>query len=115
MPSRKSKEPLPFLRPEALERVGGDAEFLDELLALYKKEFRARSAQLKKVLAAGDFGSLREIGHGLKGSSANLSLPGLLEAALQMEMAGKAADPAAARRAMEALEREYRRFLEFRD
>jgi HPt (histidine-containing phosphotransfer) domain-containing protein len=115
MPARKSKGKPVFLRQEALERVGGDVEFLEELLALYEKEYRIRSAQLKKALAGGNFKSVHEIGHTLKGSSANLSLPGLRDAALSVEMAGKAADADAARLALEALEREHRRFREFLD
>lgn len=115
MPARKSDGAHPFLRQEALDRVGGEAEFLDELLALYEKEFRSQTARLKKALTAGNFESVREIGHGLKGTSANLSLPGLRDAALAVEMAGKAGSAAAARKALEALEREHRRFREFLD
>jgi HPt (histidine-containing phosphotransfer) domain-containing protein len=112
MPARKNDGAPPFLRQEALDRVGGEAEFLDELLALYDKEFRTRAARLKKALAAGNFESVREIGHGLKGTSANLSLPGLRDAALAVEMAGKAGSADSARKAMEALEREFRRYKE---
>jgi HPt (histidine-containing phosphotransfer) domain-containing protein len=112
MPARKSEAPAPFLRQEALDRIGGEADFLEELLELYEKEFRAQTAKLKKALTEGKFEAVREIGHGLKGSSANLSLPGLRDAALAVEMSGKARDAAAARKALEALEREHRRFRE---
>jgi HPt (histidine-containing phosphotransfer) domain-containing protein len=112
MPARKNDNAPPFLRQEALDRVGGEAEFLDELLALYEKEFRTQASRLKKALAAGNFESIREIGHGLKGTSANLSLPGLRDAALAVELSGKAGSTASARKALEALEREYRRFKE---
>ena len=112
MPARKSEAPAAFLRQEALDRIGGEVDFLEELLELYEKEFRSQTAKLKKALTAGKFEAVREIGHGLKGSSANLSLPGLREAALSVETAGKAKNAAAARKGLEALEREHRRLRE---
>jgi HPt (histidine-containing phosphotransfer) domain-containing protein len=112
MPARKSEAPAAFLRQEALDRIGGEVDFLEELLELYEKEFRSQTAKLKKALTAGKFEAVREIGHGLKGSSANLSLPGLRDAALAVEMSGKARNAAAVRQALEALEREYWRFKE---
>jgi HPt (histidine-containing phosphotransfer) domain-containing protein len=113
MPVPKSEELLPILRQEVLDRIGGDADFLNELLELYNEEFRTKTAQIKKALAGKNFEALRELGHGLKGSSANLSLPGLREAALAVETAGKAKDGAAAQSGLEALEREYRRLKAF--
>ncbi len=113
MPARKSEGPQPFLRQEALDRIGGETDFLDELLELYEKEYRSKTVQLKKALAGNKFQTVAEIGHGLKGSSANLSLPGLRDAALAVETAGKAKNAAAARKGLEALEREHRRLREF--
>jgi HPt (histidine-containing phosphotransfer) domain-containing protein len=113
MPARQSDGPLPFLRQEALDRLGGGAVFLDELLGLYEKEFRTQIAQLKKALAGKKFDSVREIGHSLKGSSANLSLPGLHEAALAVEKAGQEKNAAAGRDGLLALEREHQRLKAF--
>jgi HPt (histidine-containing phosphotransfer) domain-containing protein len=110
---KKTEDPAPFLRQEALDRIGGDDAFLDELLGLYDKEFLARLEELKKALAKKNFESVREIGHGLKGSSANLSLPGLREAAWALETAGREKNPDAARFGLETLEREYQRFKKF--
>ena len=109
MPAPKSKE-LPVIdRKEALERLGGDTAFLDELLDLYKEEYRTRSATMKKTLAGGKFKEFAEAAHSLKGSSANLSLPALRAAALAAEEAGKAKDPAKAKAALETLEAESKR------
>jgi HPt (histidine-containing phosphotransfer) domain-containing protein len=112
MPALKSEE-LPVIdREEALERLGGDTAFLDELLTLYKKEYRARSAAMKKALAGRKFKEFAEAAHSLKGSSANLSLPALRAAALAAEEAGKAKDAGKAAAAFGALEKEFKRLVD---
>ncbi len=99
MPDAKPDAPPPIDRDEALERVGGDGAFLDELLALYDAEYAEKAAALAEAIEAGDAERVRALGHGLKGASANLSLPGLRQASLEMETAGRAGDFAAARAA----------------
>lgn len=108
MPSPKADRALPLDRPEALERIGGDEAFLAELLALYDEEYASKSASLAEAIEAGDADRVRSLGHGLKGSSANLSLPGLREAAAAAETAGREMDFEAAREALRRLEEEYR-------
>jgi HPt (histidine-containing phosphotransfer) domain-containing protein len=103
-----------LLRGEVLERIGGEEEFLQELLALYDEEFGLKSKALEKAVRKSDFKALRELGHGLKGSSANLSLPGLMAAALALETAGKAEDIAGARAAFSRLKDEYARLKAYR-
>lgn len=100
--------PLPIDRPEALERIGGDEAFLNELLGLYDEEYASKSADLAAAIEAGDTDRIRSLGHGLKGSSANLSLSRLREAAWAMEKAGQEKDLEAARTVLRRLEEEYR-------
>jgi HPt (histidine-containing phosphotransfer) domain-containing protein len=104
----------PIVRQEVLERIGGDDSFLRELLELYDQEFAAKSKGLEKAARKSDFRSLRELGHGLKGSSANLSLPGLVAAALALETAGKEEDVAGARAALARLKDEYGRLKAYK-
>jgi HPt (histidine-containing phosphotransfer) domain-containing protein len=113
MPPQKSDRPLPFLREEALDRIGGDVDFLNELLALYDDEYASKIAGLRAAITACNMGEVRTLGHGLKGSSANLSLPGLLEAASAMETAGQEKNPAAAKKAFARLEEEYQQLKAF--
>ncbi len=103
----------PLDRAEALERIGGDQDFLAELLALYDAEFAEKSAALAAAIEAGDMDAVRALGHGLKGSSANLSLPGLREAAQEMETAGRDENAASARKILERLAEEYRALKAF--
>jgi HPt (histidine-containing phosphotransfer) domain-containing protein len=113
VPPEKTDLTLPIDRPDALERIGGDTAFLDELLALYDEEYADKAAALAAAIKAGEAGQIRSLGHGLKGASANLSLPGLSEAAAAMEAAGQKGDIPAAREALRRLEKEYRALKAF--
>ncbi len=112
MTTRNEARP-PLDRAEALDRIGGDQDFLAELLGLYDAEFAEKSAALAAAIEAGDMDAVRALGHGLKGSSANLSLPGLREAAQEMETAGGERNAAAARKILERLNEEYRALKAF--
>jgi len=73
----------------AFERIGGDASFLTELLDIYFREYTEKRRLLEEAIARQDFGEVSELGHSLKGASANLSLTRLHKAALSLEMAGR--------------------------
>ncbi|MCX8159765.1 MAG: Hpt domain-containing protein [Candidatus Saccharicenans sp.] len=103
----------PIDRKEALERIGGDEAFLQELLIIYDEEFHEKYDELEKAVQEKDFQAIREAGHYLKGASANLSLPALREAAWKMEQAGQNQNLEAAREALSSLEKEYQRLKEF--
>lgn len=71
------------------ESTGGDESFMEEVLDLYQKDFSEKYQQLQKAIEVKDFTMIRELGHGLKGASANLGLTYLQESASQMELAGE--------------------------
>lgn len=96
-------------RAEALERVGGDESFLEELLTIYQEEFTDKSPALAEALANQDAKAVREIGHYIKGASANLSLPGLVAAAFAIEKAGAESRLEDAKSAYQTLLLEYDR------
>ena len=104
---------LPINRAEALDRIGGDPGFLDELLEIYGQEFQMRAKELHVAMKKQDFQAIFELGHSLKGSSANLSLPGLQQAALDIETSGRAKDLRKAEDALARLEREFDRLEDF--
>ena len=93
----------------ALERIGGDREFLDELLGIYQEEFELNVNKLDQAVQAGDFMSIQEVGHSLKGSSANLSLNLLRDKAYLLETAGRESDLPLAQRSTEELKVEFQR------
>lgn len=73
---------------DVLERTGDDMEFLRELLLMYQDDFQGKCRELETAIDNKDFSTVRDIGHYIKGSSANLSLPRLKEAAYSIEKAG---------------------------
>ena len=93
----------------ALERIGGDREFLDELLNIYIEEFASSTQTLDQALQAQDYTVIKEVGHSLKGSSANLSLHPLRDKAYLIETAGREENLALARSSTEELKQEFRR------
>lgn len=103
--ARKKIIPIDF--SDVLERIGGDRSFLDELLALYFDEFSSKKANLKKAITQGNFQAVGEIGHSLKGSSANLGLGPLQRASCAVELAGKAKNREKAEEAVSHLEKEF--------
>ena len=98
----------PINYPEVLERIGGDKEFLVELLSIYFLEFGEKRPQIEAALRRADFNLLQEIGHSLKGASANLSLPGLRRDATALEAAGREKNIDKARQALVSLVTEVR-------
>lgn len=103
----------PLNRAEALERVGGDEAFLEELLTIYQEEFTEKAPALADALANQDAKAVREIGHYIKGASANLSLPGLQAAAFAIEKAGAESRIQDAKNSYETLLIEYDRLKKF--
>lgn len=97
----------------ALERVGGDESFLKELIDLYIEDFGEKFVQLQKAVEQENLDQVKEIGHSLKGSSGNLSLPSLQEASYQMEMAGKEKNIEKAKKALTLLDQEFIQLNEF--
>jgi len=111
MNTNSASDPIDY--PSALERTGGDREFLDELLGLYIEDFEDKYPQLKNAVEARDVDLIRELAHGLKGSSANLSLLALQDIFFRLEMAGRENNPEAAEKILPHLQEEYDRLRTF--
>lgn len=97
---------------DALARVGDDRDFLKELMDIYIEDLTARVAGLREALAGGDLKAVERLGHTIKGSSANLSLPLLQDRASAIELAGRNGSAATAQANLQGLEKE---FLRLRD
>lgn len=97
----------------ALERIGGDKSFLEELLNLYQEDFSEQYLLLEHALKEKDFTAIQELGHSLKGSSANLSLTQLREKAHRVERAGEANNLEEAQKATAELKDEFKRFRNY--
>jgi two-component system sensor histidine kinase/response regulator len=102
--TRHLEEPV-LDRAEALARVGGDLELLQEIAALFLDEYPRALDELHQALAAGDAKALEHSAHGLKGSVANFGARVAVDAAFQLEQLGRAHKLDQAPPALAALER----------
>jgi HPt (histidine-containing phosphotransfer) domain-containing protein len=113
MEKKPDEGTLPINRAEALDRIGGDPDFLKELLGIYSEEFVLKAKELRAAIDGQEFQTIQELGHSLKGSSANLSLPGLRQAAMDIETAGREKNIQKAKESFACLEKEFERLKKY--
>ncbi len=107
------KDIPPIDYPSVLERIGGDKSFLKELLNLYFEDFSEKYKQLQKAIDQKNFDLIRELGHSLRGSSANLSLTFLQETSFHLEVAGRERNVEKAKKALAFLDQEFKKLKDF--
>ncbi len=73
----------------ALERLGDDPEFLEELLGEMIIQLDSDLPNLEMAIANEDFDALHRLAHGLKGASANLNLTRFTFLFKELEQQGK--------------------------
>ncbi len=77
---------------ELLETVGGDRDFLAELVETYRTDCPGLLAQLRTAVAGGDAAAARRAAHSLKSTSASLGALGLAAQCREIEGAATAGD-----------------------
>jgi HPt (histidine-containing phosphotransfer) domain-containing protein len=100
---------LVFDRNVALDRVQGDHELLQEIIALFFEETPALLAQIKEAIARRDGKALERAAHTLKGSVGTFGAKAAFAAALRLEQMGRSEDFADAEMACAELEHELAR------
>lgn len=95
--------PIPIDLTSALERTGGEMDFLKELLDMYIKGFKEKYTEIKDAIKLKDAGQVQELSHSLKGSSASLGLTPLQKTLFQLETAGRERDLSIAEKNIELL------------
>lgn len=98
---------VPIDLESALDRTGNDEEFLYELINIYVDDYEDKKEELKSAIEEENYSQIQEIGHNLKGSSANLSLTYMQAASLEMEMAGREKNIEKAKEVLNKLESEF--------
>ena len=68
---------------------GGDLDFEQELLELYVTDTQNQLIVIEMAIAAGDWETVRQAAHQLKGSSSNLGIEPMQDLAAQLEQAAK--------------------------
>jgi len=74
---------------DALERVGGDREILEEILEVFSESYPDQLSELKKAIDDGDASIVERAAHTLKGSVGTFSAKKALETALRLEIMGR--------------------------
>ena len=94
-----------------MDSLGGDAEFLAELIDTYAADAPGQLEMLRMALAAGDVAGLVRPAHTLKSSSASLAALELAERCRQLETSAKAGSLEGANEAIEAIAAELDRVV----
>jgi HPt (histidine-containing phosphotransfer) domain-containing protein len=104
---------FPIDYADVLERIGGDRAFLEELLKIYIEECDQKLRVIKEATANQDFSLIQQLGHSLKGSSANLSLTPLQKVSFSLEVAGREKKLELVMSALAALESEFDKLKDY--
>ncbi len=91
---------------EALERIGGDQQLLQDLCQIFLEESPKLMAKLREAVASGDCDGTMRAAHSLKGESSYLGAAGTSQAARQLEDMGRNRDLSRADVTLAELERE---------
>jgi two-component system, sensor histidine kinase and response regulator len=92
-----------------LEMVGGDVEFLRQVVRVFLDTSPAHLARIHEAIARRDSGLLQEAAHALKGAVGGLQATPAYEAALHLERLGRAGEMAGAEPALARLDEEIQR------
>ena len=84
-------------REQLLERVDGDWGLLEELLAIFIKEFPAQLKEVEEAILSNDAERLRRSAHRLKGALGNLAAEEAYDTAIVLETHATNRDMGAAR------------------
>ncbi|MBI1750756.1 MAG: PAS domain S-box protein [Acidobacteria bacterium] len=77
---------------EALARVDGDAELLEELIAVFLDEAPRLLATIRRAIREHDTATLSDAAHSLRGSVGTIGAKGVFEAARDLEIFARAGD-----------------------
>lgn len=76
-------------RSAILDRVGGDADLLREITAIFLMEYPVLIGEIREAVAAQDPKRLERAAHSLKGSVANFGAQAATEASYRLETIGR--------------------------
>ena len=98
--------------PSLLDRCVGSIEVASKVLAQFEKQLDSNVRGIEQSVAAGEAAETAKLAHALKGTSANLSAPGISTVAAELEQMGRNADLAGAEAALTRLKSEARQCLD---
>ena len=81
--------PSIFDLDDALEKVGGDREILEEILVVFSESYPDQLSELKNAIDNGDTQIVERAAHTLKGSVGTFSAKKALKTAFRLETMGR--------------------------
>jgi two-component system, sensor histidine kinase and response regulator len=103
--ARRNVEPAgPLDRRALLDRVEGDMQLLDDIVALFKEDSVRQLAAIQEAVEKKEPESLRRAAHTLKGACANLGASKAAATALELERAAAVGDLSRAHESLQVLE-----------
>ena len=100
-----------FDRVALLDRMGGDEVLAREVIDLFVRDLAPQLAKIRRAIGHGDTEQLRIAAHTLKGTAANVSAGGVMDAAATLEQLGRDRTLGVVANAWQALEQEADRLL----
>jgi signal transduction histidine kinase/CheY-like chemotaxis protein len=104
--SNAPPEEASWNRDEALGRIDGDEELLQEMCQIFLEHSPELLQKLQQAVAAGDFDGVTRAAHSLKGEAGYLSAGGTSQAARELEEMGRGKDLSRAQGTLAILEQE---------
>lgn len=105
-----SDDPQDLVGKDALlARVGGDTELLGEMAAMFLDECPRHVSGIRQAVVSHDARSLETAAHALRGSVSNFTARRASQAALSLELMGRAGDLTGSAQALVELEAELER------
>lgn len=98
---------------EVMERVGDDRELLIELLQIFSDDYAQKKKMLDEAVVKNDFDQVRNIAHGLKGASGNISAKKLCVSFTDLGEMAKTHDFSKAKEVLEAIDRQFNELKDF--
>jgi two-component system, sensor histidine kinase and response regulator len=105
-PKPHQVRPAFWNKAEALGRIEGDEELLDEMCQIFLENSPKLLGKLQQAVAAGDADAVMRAAHSLKGEASYLHATGTSDAARQLEEMGRKKDLARAGDALAVLEQQ---------
>lgn len=98
---------------EVLERVQDDRELLIELLEIFCEDYEQKKKMLDAAVIKNDFEQVRDIAHGLKGASGNISAKKLRVSFTDLGQIAKDRDFSKAKEMLDLIDAQFNELKDF--
>ena len=98
---------------EVMDRVQDDRELLIELLQIFSDDYAQKEKMLDEAVAKNDFEQVRDIAHGLKGASGNISAKKLCSCFADLGQMAKTRDFSKAKETLDLIDRQFNELKDF--